>query len=88
MVKHQEYIIAIKDAIKPGLELCFKKPFEREMVAKYLNKIHQKEYVEDERLQKSKIEKNMKVDIEIHSLSGPPQIDNNEAYDEEQRKLK
>lgn len=48
MLQHQEFIIAIKDAIKPGLELCFKRPFDRDMVTSYLIQIRKRVYEEDE----------------------------------------
>ena len=49
MIQHQEYILAIKDAIKPGLYLCLRKSYNREMVAKYLNGIRKKFGGEDDR---------------------------------------
>jgi hypothetical protein len=39
MIQHQELILSIKDAIKPGAFSPFYKPFTKEMVKEYFTKL-------------------------------------------------
>ena len=66
MLRHQELIIAIKDAIKPGLEICFKKPFEKEMVADYFNTISKKTFEVNKKRELVRIESKLKIDLELN----------------------
>ena len=55
MIQHQERIIAVKDAIKPGIIAIITKPFEKYMLKEYLRQLKQKDIAPDKEAIKKKL---------------------------------
>ena len=74
LLKHQEEVIAIKEAIKPGFIAMFCQAFDKEMVRKYLEDLSDKEFDEKEDLSrmKEKIVKEVEDEHEIESAKRLP----------------
>jgi len=65
MIQHQERILAVKEAIKPGILSIFMEPFDKNMMKRYFRALKHKAVVPDKERLKKELINQLHTDIEL-----------------------
>lgn len=65
MIQHQEMILSIKDAIKPGIFQTFYKPYSKDQIKEYFTMLQVKKSKQNKKQVKAKLVKKMTTDFEL-----------------------